>query len=124
MKNFLKRNKLTPTFDPQPYIVTRKKGTRLTVKNIETGIEYDRHINHAKRITCGSPFVNLEQPALVFDEMVNPEETNSAENPHQEDDGASVESSSHGPVRVRRNRNVRRPDYLNDYLLHQCNRIA
>lgn len=124
VKNFVKRNKLTPKFDPQPYIVTKKNGTRLTVKNLETGIEYDRHINHTKRLTCSSPFFNLEQPALVFDEIVNPEETLSEEQPEQAEDETPAESTSAGPVKNRRNREARKPEYLKDYLVYKCNRIA
>lgn len=123
VKNFLKRSKLTPTFDPQPYIVTKKNGTRLTVKNLETGMEYDRHINHTKRLTCSSPFFNLEQPTLVFDEMVNPDQITSRNYPAQAKDGESADSTSTGPVRTRRHREARKPEYFKDYLLYKCNRM-
>lgn len=118
VKNFLKRNKLTPTFDPQPYIVTNKNGTRLTLKNLETGVEYDRHINHTKRLTCNSPFFNLDQPALVFDEIVKANEI--IDHPKAEDDTPAAS----GPVRTKKHREARKPEYLRDYLVYKCKRIA
>lgn len=55
IKNIIKKNKLTPTFNPQEHEVVRRKGTRLHLKNLETGVVYQRHINHAKKVVCRNP---------------------------------------------------------------------
>lgn len=50
------KNKMTNNFNPQSHIVVKRTGTRLTVKNKRTGVELDRHVNHAKKLLSESPF--------------------------------------------------------------------
>lgn len=120
VKNLVKRNKLTPNFDSQPYLVTNRNGTRITVKNIATGAEYDRHVNHTKRLTCNNPFLTLETPSLVFDEIMEPNNIKVTEE-KQPDAAFPTMAATTGPMRRRNSRDVRRPQYLKDYCIYKCN---
>lgn len=121
VKNIVKRNKLTPNFDSQPYLVTHKNGTRVTVKNLATGVEYDRHVNHAKRLTCSNPFLTLEEPSSVFDEVMGSDDTNTAEKlPETTVPGLTTNT---GVTKLRNNRPVRKPQYLKDYCVYKCKKI-
>jgi len=49
VKNLLKENKITPTFDPTPYTMIKANGKDVLVRNEETGKEYRRNIIHLKK---------------------------------------------------------------------------
>lgn len=49
VKNVIRKNKLTPTFNTQEHEVIKREGTRLHLKNLETGVLSNRHVNHAKK---------------------------------------------------------------------------
>jgi len=49
VKNLLKENKTTPTFDPTPHTVIKANGKDVLVRNEETGKEYRRNIIHLKK---------------------------------------------------------------------------
>lgn len=63
VKNTIRKNKLTPTFNPQEYVVVRREGTRLHLRNSENGVICNRHVNHAKKIICRNPLLN-ENPVV------------------------------------------------------------
>lgn len=57
VKNFIRKNKLTPNFNPQQHKVVKRDGTRLQLENVETGVISSRHVNHTKRIVNRNPFL-------------------------------------------------------------------
>ncbi|XP_062552053.1 uncharacterized protein LOC134217320 [Armigeres subalbatus] len=59
VKNFIKKNKLTTTFNPDQYLVIQRKGTRLQLKNIKSGVICNRHVNHTKRILNANPMLAI-----------------------------------------------------------------
>lgn len=50
LKNVVKKNKLTPTFDPVPHKVIGRKGAELIVENTESNVRYRRNVAHAIRV--------------------------------------------------------------------------
>lgn len=68
VKNMMKRNKLTTNFAPQTHIVLQRQGTRLQLKNLESGVITDRHINHTKRIVSNNPIMNIIPSAVTTEE--------------------------------------------------------
>lgn len=114
LKNQMKKNKLTTNFNPQPNIVLRRNGTRLTVKDLKTGAESDRHVNHAKRITSSSPFQNSETAAT--EDLFDPNQNKASSDPkHREEDGR--DDTSRITKKPRRER--RMPEYLKDYNINE-----
>lgn len=61
VKNFIKKNKLTTTFHPDPHLVIQRDGSRLHLKNTKTGVISNRHVNHTKRILSANPMLNNEK---------------------------------------------------------------
>lgn len=59
VKNMMKKNKLTTNFASQPHIVLDRNGTRLKLKNLDSGVITDRHINHTKPIVRNNPLLNM-----------------------------------------------------------------
>lgn len=57
VKNFIRKNKLSPNFNPQKHKVVKREGTRLHLENLETGVLSNRHVNHTKRIGNQNPFM-------------------------------------------------------------------
>lgn len=57
VKNMLRKNKLTTNFASQPHIVLQRNGTRLKLKNLESGVITDRHVNHTKSIVTNNPLL-------------------------------------------------------------------
>lgn len=49
-RNLLKDNKLTTKFGPQTYTVMDRKGSIVTIRNDDTGVMYDRHVVHVKKV--------------------------------------------------------------------------
>lgn len=122
LKNVIKRNKLTTNFNPQPFLVVKKSGTRITVKNLSSGVEMDRHVNHAKCLISCNPFrsVSLEESSPAEDQSTSNHEPE--RNPTSRTaEGVSQESSS-SPIRSKREK--RKPDYLNDYFIYKCLRLS
>lgn len=118
VKNFIKRNKLTTTFNPQPHVVLKREGTRLTLENLSTGVKSDRHVNHTKQIICSSPFNQPSNFTAPIDDILPPEKDTSGDSnqieEHHDESNCSTES--------RRNRKSRRPDFLKDYVLYNFKR--
>lgn len=50
VKNVIKENKLTPSFDPTTHKVVEKKGNDMTVENTETGHRVRRNVVHLKKV--------------------------------------------------------------------------
>lgn len=94
VKNFVKKNKLTCTFHPDPHVVIRREGTRLTLQNLKTGVTSSRHVNHTKCILSKNPVSTGEEHADNIEDTSN-------------DDGPR-------PKRTRT-----KPMYLNDYDLNE-----
>lgn len=57
VKNFIRKNKLTTTFNPDPHLVIQREGSRLHLKNTKSGVVYNRHVNHTKRILNANPML-------------------------------------------------------------------
>lgn len=70
VKNFIKKNKLTTTFNPEPHLVTQREGSRLHLKNIKSGVVSNRHVNHTKRILSANPMMNLDNVEGSFREHI------------------------------------------------------
>ncbi|XP_062536023.1 uncharacterized protein K02A2.6-like [Armigeres subalbatus] len=60
VKNFIRKNKLSPNFNPQQYKVIQRDGTRLQLKNLETGVICSRHVNHTKRTLNKNPLLDKD----------------------------------------------------------------
>lgn len=114
VKNQLKKNKLTTNFNPQPHVVLQRTGTRLTVKDLKTGVESDRHVNHAKRIMSSSPFQNSE--SAVTGDLFDPNQYEASSVPEQCNEDTRENSS--GPIKKSR-RERRVPGYLKDYNINK-----
>lgn len=99
VKNFVKKNKLTCNFHPDPHIVVQREGTRLTLQNLKSGVKSNRHVNHTKRVLSKNPVSTEDEPAN------NIEETNNEDEPR--------------PKRTRT-----KPAHLNDYDLNTVNIIT
>lgn len=108
VKNFIKRNKLTTNFNPQPHEVIKKHGTRLTLKNLANGVEMDRHVNHTKQLSCGNPFKIITDRSADEDSR----EQDNTEEPHTNNIVNNQRKRKHTP-----------PNYLNDYVVYNCNQI-
>lgn len=63
VKNFVKKNKLTTTFNPEPHLVIQRDGSRLHLKNIKSSVISNRHVNHTKRILNANPMMKQENDA-------------------------------------------------------------
>lgn len=114
VKNLVKRSKLDTNFNPQPHIVVKKSGTRLTLRNLSTGVEYDRHVNHAKLLISSNPF-DLKSP--IFDEIISKTEDDQPENTEEEKEGTAESTRS------LQSRQKRKPEYLKDYELYKIRKL-
>ena len=65
-----KTNKLTPNFNPQPYIVSEKNGTKITATNESTGHTISRNTSHFKQVpeTASAPPTIVEEEDEGYDE--------------------------------------------------------
>lgn len=50
-KNMIKRNKLSPNFDSEKYVVLNKKGPEVLIRSSVTDKEYRRNVAHLKKIS-------------------------------------------------------------------------
>lgn len=110
VKNLVKRNKLETNFNPQPHVVVKKNGTRITLKNLLTGVEFDRHVNHAKLLISSNP-VNTRSgsPDDVLDSC-------------EENRPCEVDNGIVGRDETRMQRRKRKPEYLNDYEIYKLSK--
>lgn len=53
LKRQTKANKLATVFEPEIYEVVERKGSELTVENIESKVQYRRNVAHVKRVDEG-----------------------------------------------------------------------
>lgn len=60
VKNFVKSNKLTPNFDPEPHTVVSTRGNEANVRNDSTGQEFKRNVIHLKRVEGNWTVVDTE----------------------------------------------------------------
>lgn len=49
LKRMMKSNKLSPTFDPVPFVIIERTGAEILVENPETKTRYRRNVSHATR---------------------------------------------------------------------------
>lgn len=119
LKNVIKRNKLTTNFNPQPFVVIKRNGTRITVKNLTSGVELDRHVNHAKCLISSNPFRRD-----FHDRTSTSEENLLVDQKNYEDNLTSRTSEELSPRSSNRSkREKRKPEYLNDYFIYKCPRL-
>lgn len=109
VRNLRKRNKLETNFNPQPHVVVKKSGTRITLKNLSTGVEFDRHINHAKLLISCNP-VNTR--STILDEVITSSTKTRIANELKE-------APTNGPLEKRSQRSKRKPEYLKNYEVYK-----
>lgn len=72
VKKFIKKNKIDTNFDPQRHQVIERSGTKIKVKNIETGVVTDRYVGHLKKIFSANPFFQIpEQEVHIQDKLAS-----------------------------------------------------
>lgn len=60
LKRQIKANKMATTFEPDVYRVIKRKGSELTVENLETLTQYRRNVSHVKKTFDQDDDVNLD----------------------------------------------------------------
>jgi hypothetical protein len=102
-----KENKLSTPFSPQPYLITEKKGTQITVKNNSHSIT--RNSSHFKKTEASPDIVNSKSSAHSEEEEIYPS-NHTETNEMSLDDEEPALMSPKRPSRV-----IKTPAYLNDY---------
>ncbi|XP_058821394.1 uncharacterized protein K02A2.6-like [Topomyia yanbarensis] len=131
VKILIKKNKLTTTFNPEEHVVIQREGTRLYLKNLETGVITNRHVNHTKRVVNNNPLINTahekvsnpenNHKAEMVREPLNIEKFNESRLPETSEKNLQSESSQKRPHLFSERRSKRKiciPSYLNNY---HCN---
>jgi len=99
-----KKNKLTPNFDPDPYLVIRRTGSALVLKRSNSIIR--RNVAHARiYMRCNASVSNNDSDTEPEDEL----DTEGIAADHTAPDEAPL--ALQRPERIRR-----RPTYLDDYI--------
>lgn len=125
VKNFIRKNKLSTNYGPQQYIVVQRDGTRLHLKNLETGVISNRHINHTKRIVCQNPIINSYIGTRL---PLTNEETEGRKEPLNTEMISTKSNSEESPEFQVKSRSVaakrkkKLPKYLNDFKLYKLDR--
>lgn len=132
VKNFVKKNKLTSTFHPDPHVVVRREGTRLILENLMNGVISNRHVNHAKCIRSKNPVSTNDETSIEPDNdstamdsstpgsAVNPGGVSST-NVSVGDPADQTEEQPEPHPEPRSKRMKKMPLYLNDYDLNMLN---
>lgn len=68
LKRLMKTNKLSPTFDPEPYVIIERMGSELLVEDPETKAKYRRNVAHATLAPPAPEAANKELPISTSDE--------------------------------------------------------
>lgn len=55
----VRKNKLTKNCVTQPHILLKRNGTRLQLKDLDSGIVIERHMNHTKPMVSTKPLLNI-----------------------------------------------------------------
>ncbi|XP_055600154.1 uncharacterized protein K02A2.6-like [Uranotaenia lowii] len=108
MKNLLPGNKLTSNFGPSPFVVSRKIGSRVEIKNKSTGKVFERNSSHLKRVVDSevvssndsTPEDSLSRFSIIPPTVVANEEEDTDNSPH-----------------FRSRRNVKPPSRFQDYVV-------
>lgn len=58
IKRSIKTNKLSTTFEPEPYKIVDRKGSEATVEALDSGKRYRRNVTHLKKIISDDPVTN------------------------------------------------------------------
>lgn len=139
VKNVIRKNKLTPTFNTQEHEVIKREGTRLHLKNLETGVLSNRHVNHAKKTACRNPLktqgsISEDKSNFGIPYLDSFQNNNNGTYIHNNvfiftDEERIEDALSVTPKRVNEEsfpenrRQKRRPAYLADYQLNQIELI-
>ncbi|KAK7088341.1 hypothetical protein V1264_022269 [Littorina saxatilis] len=106
-----KHDKLTPTYDPEPYKVVEKTGSQVVVQSPDGAKKYKRNVAHTKK------FVTREQPG----ETTNTDtgiQTGTNTNSHTEDNIHEHTNKAENTAILRRSERVRKaPDKFQDYVV-------
>ncbi|XP_058465341.1 uncharacterized protein LOC131438945 [Malaya genurostris] len=119
VKNVLRRNKLTTTFNPTVMTVMAKQGPRITVQSTDTGKCYKRNSSHLKKISedTSSPPEDVNLPD--FDEHHLATSTESAPNDNYKPIPSVSEEISQSMERSRPRRTIKRPSRFDDCEMEQ-----
>lgn len=61
VKRFIKKHKTDSNFDPQHHLVIERCGTKVKVKNMESGVVHERYVGHTKKVSTANPFFDIPE---------------------------------------------------------------
>lgn len=116
-KRTVKENKLSSTFAPEEFVITKLKGSDATLESKTSGRVLHRNVAHLK------PLLDQDQDETDLDNgdpvdansVVEDEASPIQDQPEANPDTNSVAEDEASPDRFRPTRKARKPEYLRDY---------